>query len=82
LKKRLAVVLGHEAEAAAGLDIHGPAAPADLTGVGLEHAEDDPHGGGLARPVGADEAEHLAFAHGEREVVEGDQVAVAAGQSL
>jgi hypothetical protein len=40
------------------------------------------HGGGLARPVGPHEAEQLALADPEAEVVEGDQVAVAAGQPL
>jgi len=54
----------------------------DLAGIGFEDAEDDPHGGGLAGAVGPDEAEHLAFRDGEREFVEGDQVAVAAGQAL
>jgi hypothetical protein len=80
--KRLAMVLGHEAEAAAGLDIYGPAAPSDLAGVGLEHAEDDAHGGGLAGAVGPGEPEHLPLGDEEGQVVEGDQGAAAAGQAL
>jgi hypothetical protein len=54
----------------------------DLAGVGLQHPQHDPHGGGLAGAVGTDEPEHLALGDGERQVVEGDQVAVAAGQTL
>ena len=41
------------------------AAPADLARVGGEHAEDDPHRGRLAGPVGADETEHLPRRDGE-----------------
>jgi hypothetical protein len=81
-RKRLSVVLGQVAESFAHLVVHGLSAPADLTRVGRQHAEDDPHGGGLAGTVGPDEPEHLALAHGERQVIEGDQVAVAAGQAL
>jgi hypothetical protein len=75
-------LLRQVADALAHLVVHGSAAPADLAGVRFQHAEDDPHGGGLAGAVGADEPEHLPLAHGERQVVEGDQVAVAAGQTL
>ena len=35
-------------------------------------AEDGPHRGGLARAVGTDEARDLAWAHSERDAVEGD----------
>jgi hypothetical protein len=55
--------------------------PSDLAGVRLQHAEDDPHGGGLAGAVGADEAEHLPFGDGERQTVEGDQIAVLGGSA-
>jgi hypothetical protein len=81
-RKRLSVVFGQVADALAHLAVHGPAAPADLAGVRFQHAEDDAHGGGLAGAVGAHEPEHLPLGDGEGEVVEGDQVAVAAGQAL
>jgi hypothetical protein len=81
-RKRLSVVLGQVADALAHLVVHGSAAPAHLAGVRFQHAEDDPHGGGLAGAVGADEAEHLALGDGEGQLVESDQVAVAARQSL
>src|SRR5215216_5427593 len=81
-KKRLAVVLGHVAEAATGLGVDRPAAPAHLAPVRLQHPEHDPHGGGLAGAVRADKPEHLPFPNGERHVVEGDEVAVAAAQPL
>jgi hypothetical protein len=53
-----------------------------LAGVRLQHAEDDAHGGGLAGPVGADEPERPPLGEGERQAVEGDQVADTAGQPL
>jgi hypothetical protein len=81
-RKRLSVVLGHVAEAAADRGVDRPAAPAHLAPVGLQHPQDDPHGGGLASAVRADEPEHLAFPHREREIIEGDDVAVAAAQPL
>ena len=59
-----------------------PALPADRAGVGRQHAEHDPHRGGLAGAVGADEAEHLAWRDGERQPVQGHHVAVAARQSV
>jgi hypothetical protein len=80
-RKRLSVVLGEISESFADLVRHGSSAPANLASIGRQHPEDDPHGGGLAGAVGADEAEHLALGDGERQVVEGDQVAVAAGQA-
>jgi hypothetical protein len=73
--------LRHVAHPLPGLGVDRAAPPADLAGVGLQHAEHDPHGGGLAGAVGTDEAEHLPLAHAEREVVEGHDLAVAAGQS-
>src|SRR4030095_4488400 len=60
--------------------VHRPAAPADLARVRFEHAEDDAHGGGLAGAVGADEPAHLSLRDGEGDGVEGDEVAVAAGE--
>jgi hypothetical protein len=56
--------------------------PSDLAGVRLQHAEDDPHGGGLAGAVGPDESEHLVLSDGEREVVQRHHLAVAARQTL
>ena len=41
-------------------------------GVRLQHAQRDPHRRGLAGPVRAEEAEHLAGGDLERQVVEGD----------
>jgi hypothetical protein len=78
----LSVVLGQVADALAHIVIDGSAAPAHLAGVRFQHPEDDPHGGGLAGAVGPDEPEHLPLGDGERQVIEGDQVAVAAGQAL
>jgi hypothetical protein len=78
----LAVLLGQVANPSADLAVHWLPAPADLAGVRFQHPEHDPHGGGLAGAVGPDEPEHLVLGHGEREVVQGDQVAVAAGQAL
>jgi hypothetical protein len=49
-RKRLSVVLGHVAEAAAGLGVDRPAAPAHLAPVRLQHPEDDAHGGRRGRP--------------------------------
>ncbi len=51
-----------------------------VPGVQVGEAEDGPHGGRLARPVGAEEADDLAGGNGEREVVEGGERAEAAGQ--
>jgi hypothetical protein len=78
LRKRLAVVLGDVSDAMARFVIHALSAPADLAGVGLQHPEDDAHRGGLAGAVGPGEPEHLPLGDGERQVVEGDQVAAAA----
>jgi hypothetical protein len=36
----------------------------------------------LPAPLGADEPEHLVLGDNERQVIEGDQIAVAAGQAL
>ena len=60
-------LLRHVAEAPAHRGVDGPVAPADLAAVGLEHAEDDPHRGGLAGAVGADESEQLSWLDGERQ---------------
>ena len=48
------------------------AAPGDRPGVRLEDAEDDAHGRRLARPVRAEEAEHLAGLHAEADAIERD----------
>ena len=44
--------------------------------------DERPHGRRLARPVRAEQAEHLAFAHRERDAVERLHVAVALAQVL
>ena len=71
-----AALLGHVADLAPGLQRDRCAVPPHLAGVGGEHAERDPHRGGLAGAVAADEAEDLAGADVEGHVVERDHVAV------
>jgi hypothetical protein len=56
-------------------------APSDLAGVGVQHPEHDPHGGGLVGAVGADEPERLPLAKAEWQAVEGDHVAVVGGSA-
>ena len=74
-----AALLGHVAEAAAvGVGERG-AAEGHRAAVGREHAEDDPHRGGLAGAVAADEAGEAAVADGEAHRVEGEALAVALG---
>ena len=75
-----AALLGHVAEQALVLAGDRRAAPEHLAGVGLEHAEGDPHRGRLAGAVGPDEADDVARGDGERQVVERDGLAVAARQ--
>jgi hypothetical protein len=75
-----AALLGHVAEPRAGGGVDPLPVPADLAAVRLEDAEHDPHGGRLARAVGADEAEHLAGPDVEAEPVEGDGRPVAAAE--
>jgi hypothetical protein len=77
-----AALLGEISESFADLVRHASSPPANLAGVRFQHAEDDAHGGSLTGTVGPDEAEQLPFGDGEGQVVEGDQVAVAAGQAL
>jgi hypothetical protein len=48
----------------------------------VNEAEDQSHGRGLARAVGAEEAGHPSGADLEGHVVDGDGVAVALGQAL
>ena len=62
--------------------VDGLAAPAHRAGVGLEHAEDDPHRGRLAGPVRPDEADIRPPATENAQVVERDQVAEARAQSV
>ena len=76
-----AALLGHVAEATAYPSVDGLAAPAHRTGVGREHAEGDAHRGGLARPVRPDEPHDAPLGHGERDVVERDEVAERAAQT-
>src|SRR5262249_61839453 len=77
-------VLGHVADAAAHLD----GAPEDveavderLAGGGGEVAGQDAHGGGLAGPVGPQEADHLPPGDLERHVADGSVVAIILGQT-
>ena len=72
-----AALLGHVADAAAGLEGQGHAQPAHHAGIRREHAQHDPHRGRLAGAVAPDEAEQLAGADVEGEVLHGDDVAVA-----
>lgn len=65
-----AAFLGHVAEAAPLLLAYRSPVPADLAAVGLGHAHDDAHRGGLARAVRADEAADPPGVHGERHTVE------------
>jgi len=48
----------------------------DGAGVRVVQAEYQPHGGGLARAVRSEEAGHLARQHVERQVVDGEFLAV------
>ncbi len=74
-----AALLGHVAEAAAvGVGERG-AAEGHRAAVGREHAEDDPHRGGLAGAVAADESGEAAVADGEAHRIEGEALAVALG---
>ena len=50
--------------------------------VGRDQRAQRPHGRRLSRPVGAEEAEHLAVADLERDVVESDTIAEALAQTL
>ncbi len=75
-----AALLGHVAEAAALGRPHRRALPEHLARVGREDAHDDPHRGGLAGAVGADEAGEDAGPDGEPDVVEREHRAEPAGQ--
>ncbi len=46
-----------------------------MTGVGLEERGEDPHGGGLAGPVGSEQADHAALRHDGVEAVDGADLA-------
>ena len=72
-----AALLGHVADAAAGVVVKRAAVQEHLAGVCGEHPERDAHGGGLAGAVGADEAVHFAVVDGETHAVEGVDVAEA-----
>ena len=50
--------------------------------LGRNQRPERPHGRGLARPVGAEKAEHLAVADLERNVLERDALAEALAQML
>ena len=72
-----AALLGHVAERPLHLAGDRLAAPAHVAGVGLQHAERDPHRRRLAGTVGADEADDLALGDVERQAVERDRLSVA-----
>src|SRR5262249_20783500 len=63
-----------------GVDLR--AVPQHPPRIGPEDAEDDPHQGRLAGPVGADEAEHLARLDLEGDAVQRHRLAVALAQLL
>jgi len=70
--------LGQVADAAPALDIAGgPAEHERLAGGGRDEAQEQLDRGGLARPVGAQEAEHLALGHGHGETGQRQGVPVA-----
>ena len=73
--------LGHVPESSARLGVGGLTPPANLARVRLQHAEGDPHRGGLAGTVATHEPNQLAIGHDERDVVERDDVAETPGQS-
>ena len=76
---------GHEGQAAVGLDRLALAVQAEDLGPPLGRAdqpEQQPDRRGLARPVRAEVADHLALRDLEVEVVEGGDAAVALGQPL
>ena len=77
-------VLGHEADLGLGLDgvaHHRVSGDGDVAGVGREQPADHRDRGGLARPVGAEEAVGLADPDGERHAVHGRPIAEALDQA-
>ena len=60
----------------------GPAQDARRAGGRPDQAEHHPQRGGLAGPVGAEEAVHLAAPHGHADAVDGEPVAVPLGQPV
>ena len=72
-------VLTGQADAApyvGGLGEHVDAGDGGRAGVGTEQRGEDPHGGRLAGPVGAEQGEHGAFGYVQGESGEGLDVAV------
>ena len=65
--------------AATGCPLDVVAAYRDPAGGGRDEARDHAHGGGFARAVGAQEAEHFAGRHRERQVIHRELVAIALG---
>ena len=79
------VVLGQVADPPLGLAPalgEGHAVEPDGPGVGLEVLGDHPHGGGLAGPVRAQEADHLAPVHAEGDLVYGGDPVEPLGDSF
>ena len=77
-----AAVLQHRADAA-GPDrvVRAPAEHAGPAGRRVQQPQDGVDDGGLAGPVGAEQGHRLAGGDGEVEIVDGERVAVADGQS-
>ena len=74
------VILGLDAPTAGWATVNGR--PYQQLSRPLHQAEDDPHRGGLAGAVGAQEAGDPARMHGEAEPVDGHGAAVALGELM
>src|SRR5690606_15141944 len=61
---------------------HGDTANFGIAGCGWQESGHHPHGGGFAGTVGPEEAEHFAFPHGKREVIDGGLSSELFGQVL
>src|ERR1700674_4509352 len=77
-----APLFGHVTDSPAGLELDGGSRPAHLARIGEQHAEHDPHGGGLAGPVAAHETEYPPRPDLEAEVIHRHEVAVSLGYAL
>ena len=77
-----AALLGHVAPGSTRPGGDPAAVPGHRSGVGPEQAKDDPHRRRLARTVGSEEAEHLAFRNGECHPVKGLDLAEPLGQTV
>ena len=64
-----AALFGQESDFLGPSRVRGAAQYLDCAGGGAEDIEDHAQDGGLAGPVGAEEADQLAFADGEAQTV-------------